>query len=59
MSKILIEIILHNDSVSDEKINELLNQEDWKERASFSVKDSGEIGLKKSSLMSIWTSNNF
>jgi uncharacterized membrane protein (DUF106 family) len=28
MSKILIDIILHNDSVLDEEINELLNQED-------------------------------
>ena len=27
MSKILIDIILHNDSVLDEEINELLNQE--------------------------------
>ena len=32
MSKILIDIILHNNNVSDEKITELLNQEDWKEK---------------------------
>ena len=47
MSKILIEIILHNDGVSDEKITELLNQENWKKRVGFSVKDSGWIGWKR------------
>ncbi len=47
MSKILIDIILHNDSVLDEEINELLNQENWKERAGFSIKDNGKIGWRR------------
>ena len=47
MSKILIDIILHNNNVSDEKITELLNQEDWKERVGFSVKNSGKISWRR------------
>ena len=35
---ILIDIILHNDGISDQK--------DWKERVGFSVKSEGEIGWK-------------
>lgn len=46
MGKILIDIILHNDGVSDERITRLFNEKDWKERVGFSVKDEGEIGWK-------------
>ena len=47
MGKILIEIILHNDGISDERITRLFNQEDWKERVGFKVYDDGDIGWKK------------
>ena len=46
MGKILIEMILHNDGISDERITRLFNQEDWKERVEFKVYDDGDIGWK-------------
>jgi hypothetical protein len=43
MGNIFLDIVLHNDSISDERITELLNQENWKERAGFKVMDSKQM----------------
>jgi len=43
MGKIFIDLILHNDGISDERIIRLFNQKDQK-KVEFSVKDESEIG---------------
>ena len=43
MGKILLDIVLHSDGVSDERINELFNQENWKQRTGFKVMNSSDM----------------